>query len=160
MGWKNSGKTTLVERLVAEITERGLSVSTVKHAHHAFDVDKRGTDSHRHRAAGAAQTIVSSARRWALISELRGRPETDLEELLTLMAPVDLVLVEGYKSASHPKIEVRGLSGETARPIAAFDPGVEAIATRMPFVHPGLPVFDQDDVPGIAGFILSRTGVR
>ena len=106
-GWKNSGKTTLVERLVAEITGRGLAVSTLKHAHHAFDVDRPGKDSYRHRAAGARQVLVASSRRWALMSELRGAPEPPLAELLARLDPVDLVLVEGWKRDRHPKIEAR-----------------------------------------------------
>ena len=106
-GWKNSGKTTLVERLVAEIAGRGLSVSTIKHAHHAFDPDQPGRDSHRHRAAGASQVLVSSRKRWALMTENRGRPEAELGALIGQLAPVDLVLVEGYKQERHPKIETR-----------------------------------------------------
>lgn len=103
-GWKNSGKTTLVERLVAEITGRGLTVSTVKHAHHGFDADHPGKDSYRHRAAGAAQVLVASRDRWALMSELRGGEAPSLAELLARLDPVDLVLVEGYKRDRHPKM--------------------------------------------------------
>lgn len=162
-GWKNSGKTTLVERLVTEITGRGLSVSTVKHAHRNFDVDQPGRDSHRHREAGARQVIISSPRRWALMTENRGAPEATLAELLARLDPVDLVLVEGYKRDSHPKIECRrrASSGE---PIAPDDPSIKAIATDMPGPadtppgHRTLPVFDLDDISGIADFILERAG--
>ena len=105
VGYKNAGKTGLMERLVTEITSRGFTVSTVKHAHHTFDVDQEGKDSYRHRTAGASQVLLSSAHRWALMSELRGQAEPSLETLLAQLAPVDLVLVEGYKRDSHPKIE-------------------------------------------------------
>lgn len=157
-GWKNSGKTTLVERLVGEITGRGLTVSTVKHAHHAFDVDQPGKDSHRHRAAGAAQVLVASRRRWALMTELRGAPEPPLEALLAELAPVDLVLVEGYKRDRHPKIEARRAA--TAQDlIAEGDPSIEAVAADAPLPGLAVPVFDLDDVPGIAAFILRRVGL-
>lgn len=106
-GWKNAGKTTLVERLVTNITGRGLRVSTVKHAHHDFDIDQPGRDSHRHRMAGAEQVLVASARRWALMTELRGAPEPPLDALLAALAPVDLVLVEGFKRDPLPRIEIR-----------------------------------------------------
>jgi molybdopterin-guanine dinucleotide biosynthesis protein MobB len=157
-GWKDSGKTTLVERLVAEITARGISVSTLKHAHHDFDVDQPGKDSHRHRAAGAAQVLVASRRRWALMTELRGAPEPPLEALLAELAPVDLVLVEGYKRDRHPKIEARRAA--TAQDlIAEGDPSIEAVAADAPLPGLAVPVFDLDDVPGIAAFILRRVGL-
>lgn len=157
-GWKNSGKTTLMERLVAEIGARGLTVSTVKHAHHAFDIDQPGKDSHRHREAGARQVLISSARRWALMSEARGEPEPDLAELLARLDPVDLVLVEGYKRDRHPKIEAR--RAVTAQDlIAARDDTIEAVASDAPLEGLAVPVFDLDDVCGIAGFILRRVGL-
>ena len=106
-GWKNSGKTTLTERLVRELTRRGWKISTVKHAHHAFDIDKEGTDSFRHRQAGAAEVAIVSGNRWALMHELRGEDEPRLEAILARLAPCDLVLIEGYKRESHPKIEAR-----------------------------------------------------
>ncbi len=152
IGWKNSGKTTLIERLVREIGGRGFSVSTIKHAHHGFDLDRPGKDSHRHRLAGARQVMVASAERWALMTEM---PEPSLAALLARLDPVDLVLVEGYKRDGHPKIEARR---GTAEPIAPGDPSIEAIATDGPGL-PGLPVFDLDDVAGIAKFILTRTGL-
>jgi molybdopterin-guanine dinucleotide biosynthesis protein MobB len=161
-GWKNSGKTTLVERLVAEITGRGFSVSTLKHAHHVFDVDRPGKDSWRHREAGARQVLVAARARWALMTELRGDPEPTLVELLGRLSPVDLVLVEGFKRDRHPKIEAR--RAETAQSlIAASDPTVEAIATDVflehPNVEPGLPLFHLDDISDIADFILGRVGL-
>ncbi|HMQ93835.1 MAG TPA: molybdopterin-guanine dinucleotide biosynthesis protein B [Amaricoccus sp.] len=158
-GWKNSGKTTLVERLVTEITGRGLSVSTIKHAHHAFDVDQPGKDSHRHRRAGASQVLVSSSSRWALMTENRGRPEPELGALIGQLAPVDLVLVEGFKRDRHPKIEARRAA--TAQDlIARGDPTIEAVATDAPIEGLPVPAFDLDDVPGIADFILGRVGLR
>jgi molybdopterin-guanine dinucleotide biosynthesis protein MobB len=158
-GWKNSGKTTLVERLVAEIGGRGYSVSTLKHAHHTFDIDQPGKDSHRHRTAGAREVLVSSRERWALMAENRGAPEPALADLLGRLSPVDLVLVEGYKRDRHPKIEAR--RGATAQqPIAAGDPTVEAIASDAPVTDAAVPVFDLDDISGIADFILARVGLR
>jgi molybdopterin-guanine dinucleotide biosynthesis protein B len=157
-GWKNSGKTTLVERLVAEITGRGYSVSTIKHAHHGFDVDHPGKDSYRHREAGAKQVLVASRKRWALMSESRGAPEPLLSELIARLEPVDLVLIEGYKRDRHPKIEARRAA--TAQDmIAQDDPTIEAVASDAPLPGPNLPRFDLDDVAGIADFILKRTGL-
>ena len=158
-GWKNSGKTTLVERLVAEISGRGLAVSTLKHAHHAFDVDRPGKDSLRHRAAGARQVLVASSRRWALMSELGGAPEPPLAELLARLDPVDLVLVEGWKRDRHPKIEARRAAA-AQEPIAAGDASIEAVASDMALPGLAVPVFHLDDIPGIADFILARTGLR
>ncbi|TPE49356.1 molybdopterin-guanine dinucleotide biosynthesis protein B [Amaricoccus solimangrovi] len=157
-GWKNSGKTTLVERLVAELVARGFTVSTVKHAHHGFDLDRPGKDSHRHREAGAGQVLVASARRWALMTEVGSAREPPLPDLLARLDPVDLVLVEGYKRDRHPKIEAR--RRETAQDlIAAGDPTIEAVASDAPL--PGLdrPVFDLDDIATIADFILARLGL-
>jgi molybdopterin-guanine dinucleotide biosynthesis protein MobB len=158
-GWKDSGKTTLVQRLVAEITGRGFSVATLKHAHHAFDVDQPGKDSHRHRAAGARQVLVASSNRWALISELKGAPEPPLAELLARLDPVDLVLVEGWKRERHPKIEARR-AATAQNLIAEGDASIEAVASDAPVTGLGVPVFDLDDVPGIADFILARVGLR
>ena len=110
-GWKDSGKTTLTERLLAEMVRRGLAVSSVKHAHHDTEIDHPGRDSFRHRAAGAGQVIVASPVRWALMTELRGAPEPPLEALLGRLDPVDLVLVEGFKRAPHPKIEAHRTLG-------------------------------------------------
>jgi molybdopterin-guanine dinucleotide biosynthesis protein MobB len=157
-GWKNSGKTTLMERLVAEIAGRGISVSTLKHAHHDFDVDQPGKDSFRHRAAGARQVLVASRARWALMTELRGAPEPDLGELVAQLAPVDLVLVEGFKRDRHPKIEVRRAAA-AQEPIAAGDATIEAVASDVPLHDVGVPVFGLDDVAGVAGFILRRVGL-
>ncbi|MEL7117271.1 MAG: molybdopterin-guanine dinucleotide biosynthesis protein B [Pseudomonadota bacterium] len=157
VGWKNSGKTTLMERLVTEITGRGLTVSTVKHAHHAFDVDQPGKDSYRHRSAGASQVLLSSANRWALMTELRGGPELELDDLLAQLQPVDLVLVEGFKRAGHPKVEAHRAA--TGQPLLAHDdPQIRAVASDHP-IDLDRPVLDLDDVAGIADFILADTGL-
>ncbi|MEM9433220.1 MAG: molybdopterin-guanine dinucleotide biosynthesis protein B [Pseudomonadota bacterium] len=157
VGWKNSGKTGLMERLVHDLTRRGFSVSTVKHAHHSFDVDHPGKDSHRHRLAGAAQVLLSSRNRWALMSELRGAEEPSLEQLLNQLSPVDLVLVEGYKRGGHPKVEAH--RRETGQPlIARDDDTVRAIASNEPLDVDQL-VLDLDDTAAIADFILKEVGL-
>tara|TARA_R110002096_G_scaffold138378_43_gene292153 strand:- start:3305 stop:3826 length:522 start_codon:yes stop_codon:yes gene_type:complete len=156
-GWKNAGKTGLMERLVSEITGRGLTVSTVKHAHHATDVDHEGRDSYRHREAGAAQVLVASPVRWALMTELRGAQEPTLQSLLARMDPVDLILIEGYKSAPHSKVEAHRL--EAGRPLMAGDnPTVRAVATDAHIDVP-VPVFDLNDTAAIADFILAEVGL-
>ena len=157
-GWKNSGKTTLTERLVAELTRRGWKVSTVKHAHHAFDVDKQGADSFRHRQAGASEVAVVSGRRWALMHELRGEDEPTLEMVLGRLAPCDLVLVEGYKRESHSKIETRRTDARNATALSASDPAITAIAADHA-VDSALPVFGLDDIDVIADFIEKATGL-
>ena len=152
VGWKNSGKTGLMERLVAEFVARGLTVSTLKHAHHRFDVDYEGKDSHRHRMAGATEVLLSSRNRWALMHELRDEDEPSLEQLLSKLAPVDLVLVEGYKRDKHPKIEAH--RAETRNPlIAPEDETVKAIASDSNASADGRPTFDLDDTKAIADFI-------
>ena len=161
IGWKNAGKTTLVERLVAEVVRRGFTVSTVKHTHHLVDVDRPGKDSHRHRAAGAGQVILASSARWALMTELRGAPERPLAGLLGHLSPVDLVIVEGYKRDGHAKIEAwRAATGQPL--IAAGDPTVRAVASNdrpLPAQLKGRPVIGLDDVPAIADFILADLGM-
>ncbi|MFQ5624258.1 MAG: molybdopterin-guanine dinucleotide biosynthesis protein B [Paracoccaceae bacterium] len=157
VGWKNSGKTTLVERLVTEITGRGISVSTVKHAHHTFDVDHKGKDSFRHRSAGAREVMLASRNRWALMHELRHRDEPTLEFLLGKLAEVDLVLIEGYKRDEHAKIEAHRSGGEKL--IALEDGTVRAIASDEPLPGVSLPVFDLDDIQAIADYILSEVGL-
>jgi molybdopterin-guanine dinucleotide biosynthesis protein B len=157
-GYKQSGKTTLVERLVAEFTGRGLAVATVKHAHHAFDIDHKGRDSWRHRAAGAHEVAIVSDRMWAIIHPLHGEPEPKLDEVLAKMAPSDLVLVEGYKRESYPKIEVRDAA--LGHPeLAPGDPTVIAIAASGEAPAGAVPVFSRDDVSGIADFIAARLGL-
>ena len=157
VGWKNAGKTGLMERLVTEITGRGISVSTVKHAHHSFDVDHPGKDSHRHRVAGATEVLLASRNRFALMHELRDEDEPSLSELLQKLAPVDLVLVEGYKRDTHPKVEAhRSVTGNPL--IAPDDPTVRAVASDTP-LDLDRPMFDLDDTKAIADFILSEVGL-
>lgn len=157
VGYKNAGKTGLMERLVTEITGRGISVSTLKHAHHSFDVDHPGKDSYRHRQAGAQQVLLASGTRWALMSELRGADEPPLADLLRLMSPVDLVLVEGYKRDAHPKVEAfRAVTGNPL--IAPDDQTVRAVASDTALTL-DRPVFDLDDTAAIADFILSEVGL-
>jgi len=155
VGWKNSGKTGLMERLVAEFTGRGLSVSTIKHAHHAFDVDQPGKDSYRHRSAGATEVLVSGGARFALMHELRGADEPTLETLLSRLSPVDLVLVEGFKRDPHPKVEAhRAETGQAL--IAPTDANVKAVASDSAIEVDGRPIFDLDDTTAIANFISAE----
>lgn len=158
-GWKNSGKTTLTAALVTELTRRGWRVSTVKHAHHAFDIDKEGTDSFRHRAAGASEVAIVSGNRWALMHELRGETEPSLEQVIERLAPCDLVLVEGYKREPHAKIEVRRLEAKDITPLATNDPGIVAIASDHVTEAGSLPVFQLDDISSIADFVERQTGL-
>jgi len=158
-GWKNSGKTTLVERLVTELTRRGWRVSTVKHAHHDFDIDKPGADSYRHRMAGASEVAVVSGRRWALMHELRGEDEPPLAQILARLAPCDIVLVEGYKREGHPMIEARRLEARSCEPLAPGAPNILAIAADHPVEDTRLPVFALDDVAAISDFIERMTGL-
>ena len=157
VGFKNAGKTGLMERLVTEITNRGFSVSTVKHAHHSFDVDPPGKDSFRHRQAGAHQVLLSSRARWALMTELRDEDELPLADLLERLNPVDLVLVEGYKRDSHSKVEA--YRQETGNPlIARGDETIRAVASDTPLAL-DRPVFDLNDTNAIADFILTEVGL-
>jgi molybdopterin-guanine dinucleotide biosynthesis protein B len=153
-GWKNSGKTTLVTRLIAELTRRGFRVATVKHAHHDFQIDDAETDSARHRRAGAAQVAVASARRWAVVCELQDAPEPSLEEMIGRLDPCDLVIVEGYKAAPIPKIEARRRASVRTAPLVEQDPNVVAIAADHACDGAGRPVFALDDTVGIADFIV------
>ena len=155
VGWKNNGKTTLVVRLVEPLTAQGLRVSTVKHAHHSVDLDQPGKDSWRHREAGAAEVVLATARRWALIHELRQEDEPPLEELLAKMAAVDLVIVEGFKRFPHPKIEVHRKERGTPL-LARDDPSIVAIASDEPLADLAIPVLDLDDVEGLAALALAR----
>jgi molybdopterin-guanine dinucleotide biosynthesis protein B len=151
-GFKNAGKTTLVERLVAELVARGHRISTVKHAHHSFDIDQEGRDSFRHRKAGATEVAVVSRHRWAIIHELRDEEEPPLKELLGKLEPCDLVIVEGYKRDDHDKIEVRNLALNHPN-LAGGDPTVVAIAANGPIAEAPVPVFDRDDVRALASFV-------
>jgi molybdopterin-guanine dinucleotide biosynthesis protein B len=154
-GWSGSGKTTLLTRLLPELTRSGITVSTVKHAHHSFDVDTPGKDSWRHREAGATEVMVSSAQRWALMHEHRGAAEATLAELLRRMSPVDLVIVEGFKSAPHAKLEVHRAS--LGKPLLCRDdPHIVAVASDAPLAGAPVPVLPLDDAAAIARFIIAH----
>jgi molybdopterin-guanine dinucleotide biosynthesis adapter protein len=151
-GWSGSGKTTLLTKLIPGLVARGLTVSTVKHAHHAFDVDQPGKDSHTHRMAGASEVLIGSAARWALVHELRGAAEPTLRELLAKLTRVDLVIVEGYKREPHPKLEVHRAA--VRKPLLhPDDPHIVAIAADQP-VSAGIPVVALDNVEAIADIVL------
>lgn len=157
VGYSGSGKTTLTVAVLPLLVARGLRVSTVKHAHHDFDVDQPGKDSWRHRQAGAEEVLVASGRRWALMHELRQAPEPDLDDLLPRMSPVDLVLVEGFKRGRHPKLEVWRPANQTP-PLFPADASVVALATDAPdqaraLGAPGLPLFDVNAIAAIADWI-------
>ncbi|MCY3752866.1 MAG: molybdopterin-guanine dinucleotide biosynthesis protein B [Alphaproteobacteria bacterium] len=162
-GWSGSGKTTLVLKLIPALRQRGVSVSTVKHAHHNFDVDKPGKDSWEHRQAGAREVLVASGRRWALMRELREEAEPPLAELLARLSPVDLVLVEGYKREPHPKLVVHRATVEAAA-LWPDDPDVVAVAcdgkTAERVRADGLLALDLDDPDAIADFIVERLELR
>ena len=152
-GWSGSGKTTLLTKLIPRIVARGLTVSTIKHAHHSFDVDRPGKDSHAHRMAGATEVLVGSAHRWAVIHELRGEAEPTLAALLDKASPVDLVLVEGFKRESHPKLEVyRAALGKPL--LHPGDPAIVAIATDAPLPGVHVPVVDLDNIDAILDILL------
>lgn len=156
-GWKNSGKTGLMERLVTEFTERGLTVSTIKHSHHSADVDHPGTDSYRHRQAGAQEVVLASSVRVAIMQELQGAPEPALADLLARIRPVDLVLIEGYKRENHSKIEAfRRASGQEL--IAPHDSTIRAVASDTK-LDLNQPVFDLDATNEIADFIAAEVGL-
>jgi molybdopterin-guanine dinucleotide biosynthesis adapter protein len=148
-GWSGAGKTTLLTQVIPVLRKRGLEVSTIKHAHHSFDLDKPGKDSHSHRAAGARQVLISSAQRWALMNELRGAPEPSLPELIAQLSPVDLVIVEGFKHGAHPKLEVyRAALGKS--PLYLDDTFVVAVATDSAVPDAKIPVVALSDYEGIA----------
>jgi molybdopterin-guanine dinucleotide biosynthesis protein B len=154
-GWSGSGKTTLLARVIPRIVAQGLKVSTVKHAHHGFDIDQPGKDSHTHRMAGASEVIVSSMRRWAIVHELRGEAELTLAEILDKISTVDLVVVEGFKREQHPKLEVhRAALGKPL--IYPDDRNVVAIACDTPMPSARIPVLHLDDTEGIAEMMLRR----
>ena len=158
-GWKNSGKTGLAVRLVTELTRRGYRVSTIKHAHHDFDIDKVGADSFRHREAGAHEVTIVSGTRYAIMHELRGAPEPSFPEILARLAPCDLVLIEGYKREAIPKIEARRLEAQNREPLAPVDPHIVAIAADHQVDDSNLVVFDLNDTLAIADFIERTTGL-
>lgn len=155
-GWKNAGKTTLMERLVRHFSEQGLRVSTIKRTHHAIDLDQSGTDSFRHRQAGAQEVMLASDARYTILSETRVDGPPSLQDLIGRLAPVDLVLVEGFKAEAHPKIEAHRAAAAQGL-IAASTPSVMALATDTPLeVARALPQFDLNDIPAIAAFIADH----
>jgi molybdopterin-guanine dinucleotide biosynthesis protein MobB len=156
-GYKNAGKTTLIVDLVRELTRRGWRVGTIKHAHHSFDIDHPGKDSYLHREAGATEVIVASASRWAHIRELADQPPASLEELLSHMGPLDLVLVEGWKHGSHPRLELRRSESPAPR-LTETDRAVLAVVSDIPLPDERCPVLLRNDVPAIAAFILHAVG--
>ncbi|PWR23198.1 molybdopterin-guanine dinucleotide biosynthesis protein B [Zavarzinia compransoris] len=154
-GWSGSGKTTLVTRLIPALIATGRTVSTVKHAHHDFDVDQPGKDSHDHRLAGAAEVLVASSRRFALMHEYRGAPELGLAALLDRLAPVDVVIVEGFKRDPVPKIEVH--RPEVGKPLLQpDDPHIVAVASPAPLPGVGVPHLPLDDIGAIVAFLVAR----
>jgi molybdopterin-guanine dinucleotide biosynthesis protein B len=158
-GWSGAGKTTLLSRLIPRLTERGHSVSTIKHAHHAFDVDRPGKDSYAHREAGASQVLIGSSKRWALLTELRHGREPSLRELLALLAPVDLVLVEGFKHEKHPKVEIH--RQENAKPwLHPSDASVVGLIADATPPSSDLPIFGLDEIDPIASFVVEVSRPR
>lgn len=157
-GWSGSGKTTLMRALIPALVGRGLSVSTMKHAHHTFDVDKPGKDSYEHRQAGATEVMISSAGRWALMHELRGAPEPNVADLVRHMTPVDLLLIEGFKDEAHDKLEVhRPALGKA--PLYPESPSIVAVASDEEIAGLALPRLDLNDVAAIGDFVIAHCGL-
>ncbi len=157
-GWSGAGKTTLLSKLIPALNARGLRVSTLKHAHHDFDLDTPGKDSWVHRQSGATEVAVVSANRYAIMHELRGAPEPAIEELLPRLAPVDLLLIEGFKRHKHDKLEVhRPALGKAL--LAPADPDIVAVASDSEIAGLGVPLLDLNDIDSIAVFVRQRTGL-
>ena len=159
VGWSGSGKTSLLVEVLPILRAQGLRVSTMKHAHHRFDVDKPGKDSFRHREAGASEVLVVTSSRWVLMHESREEPEPSIESLIERMTPVDLLLIEGFKTHPHPKVEIHRES-EGKPLLCQEDPGIVAVASDRPLPGLAVPVLDLNDPAAIAGFILAHTGLR
>lgn len=160
VGWKNSGKTTLMAQLIQELTDRGFKIGAVKHAHHGFDMDQPGRDSYQFREAGARELAVVSAKRVAILRELHDQPQPPLADLLRRFEQVDLILVEGFKNEPHHKIEARRSDAVDHKPLAGNFPGIVAIASDHETEIAGLPVFHLNDISPIADFILRQTGAQ
>ena len=157
-GFSGSGKTTLIERTIPVLVQAGLRVSLIKHAHHAFDVDQPGKDSYRHRHAGCTEVLVSSGNRWALMHELRGAPEAEMEALVARMTPVDLLLIEGFKHHAHDKLEI--FRRDVGKPLLCVsDPRIVAVASDGAVPEARVPVIDLDDTRAIADFIAAHCGL-
>lgn len=159
-GWKNSGKTTLTCRLVEAFRARGLRVATVKHAHHAFEIDRAGTDSFKHRESGASEVAIVSRNRWAMIREIGDQVEPTLSEVLSALSPCDIVLIEGYKDEPHPKIETVRTVRSDRPPIWKSNRSVVALATEDAEPQCPLPCFSHDSVEMIADFITQHLGLE
>jgi len=158
VGWSGSGKTSLVVQVLPLLKAQGIRVSTMKHAHHRFDVDKPGKDSFRHREAGASEVLVVTSSRWVLMHESREEPEPSIESLIERMTPVDLLLIEGFKTHQHPKIEIyRESEGKPL--LCPEDPGIVAVASDLPLPALTIPRLDLNDPRAIAEFILVYTGL-
>ena len=157
-GWSGSGKTTMMERMLPEIIARDVTVSTIKHAHHHFDIDKPGKDSYRHREAGAREVMISSSQRWVMMHENRGDAEPDPDDLLARMSPVDLVIIEGFKSWPHPKLEIhrRGVGDGL---LCTKDSTIVAVASDHAVTGLTVPVLDLDDTSAVVDFMLTRMGL-
>jgi molybdopterin-guanine dinucleotide biosynthesis protein B len=160
VGWKNSGKTTLMASLLEEFTRRGYIVSAIKHAHHSFDIDHPGRDSFKFREAGARQVALISPKRWALMHEYRDEEEPDFDEILSHIGPSDLVLVEGYKGGPFPKVEARSSRSLTQEALSGDDPHIVAIASDGETYNGELPGFDVNDIGAIADFITEHLGIE
>ena len=156
-GWSGAGKTTLIRQIIARLVGEGLRVATLKHAHHDFDIDHPGKDSWEHRRAGAAEVLVVSDTRWALMHELRGAPEPGLPDLLAKLSPADIVLVEGFKRSPIPKLEVFRANNEKP-PLHPGDPSIVGIAADIAFPDAGRPVLPLDDVAAITDFVRLHAG--
>lgn len=157
-GWSGAGKTSLIVRLMPELVGRGLAVSTMKHAHHAFDIDTPGKDSYQHRQAGATEVLVTSANRWALMHEHRGAPEATVEELIAHMTPVDLLIIEGFKHHAHDKLEV--FRHGVGKPLLCLDdPRIVAVASDAPVPEARVPRIELADTAAIADFIVAHCGL-
>lgn len=157
VGWKNSGKTTLVVSLVSALAARGFTVSTVKHAHHSFDVDQPGADTHRHRKAGAGEVAIISENRWALMHEnAPGEKEPPLADILAKLSPCDIVLVEGYKAEAITKIEVQRAGAKSIEPLFKSQTGVIAVVNPQVETPPHLATFDADDIEPLCDFIIAH----
>ena len=159
IGWSGSGKTTLMVKLLPELTERGFTVSTMKHSHHSFDIDRRGKDSFEHRQAGASEVLVSSSSRWALMHELRGEAEPMMDDLITHMSAVDLLLIEGFKTHKHDKLEIYRES--TGMPLRCTeDEDIVAVACDCPLEGLHIPVIDLNETTAIVDFIIEHCGLK
>ncbi|CAA9308323.1 MAG: Molybdopterin-guanine dinucleotide biosynthesis protein MobB [uncultured Microvirga sp.] len=153
-GWSGAGKTTLLLKLIPEFQRRGLSVSTLKHAHHAFEIDHPGKDSFEHRRAGAREVLIASGRRWALVRELREEPEPSLGTLLRRLSPVDLVVIEGFKASAHPKLEVFRAANQKPL-LGSAAPNIRSIASDTALPGASVPVVPLSEIAAIADRLLA-----